>query len=136
MHQRRQALHYERRTGLGLYKDPEWNPIRWATLENTPFWGNYEHQKLERIDRFMDESMERLHPAESHERDRHRRRMSLRRLLGDGYTEREARDLTGADWEEVKRAYRELHRRGGRAGVRRGRKWGFRSTTTPSQRLS
>ena len=111
MHQRPSTVRYERRASIGLYKDPEWNPLRWSSLESTEFWAEYERLKLERIDRFMEESMDRLSPGDRRERDRSRRRGALRRLLADGYTEHEARELTGADWEEVKRAYRDWKRR-------------------------
>jgi hypothetical protein len=108
MHVRASSLRYERHSTLGLYKDPEWNPIRWASLEGSPFWKAYEKLKLERIDRFMEESLARLHPRSGRERELKRRMATLRRLLTDGYTQREARELTGADWEEVKRAFRSL----------------------------
>jgi len=107
MHQRPSAVRYERRASIGLYKDPDWNPLRWSSLEGTAFWTEYERLKLERIDRFMEESMDRLSPGQRRERDRARRGAALRRLLADGYTQHEARELTGADWEEVKQAYRE-----------------------------
>jgi len=111
MHQRPSTIRYERRASIGLYKDPDWNPLRWPSLEGTVFWTEYERLKLERIDRFMEESMDRLGPGERRERDRARRAAALRRLLADGYTQHEARELTGADWGEVKQAHRDREQR-------------------------
>lgn len=118
MHVRSSSLRYERRSNLGLYKDPEWNPIRWASLEGTPFWTAYERLKLKRIDRFMEESQERLALQDPARKSREKQLHAIRELLKEGMPWSRIRTVLRcgqADIAEVARGLRDTTTRPGGA---------------------
>lgn len=84
MHERNSSVRYERRSNLGLYKNPEWNPLQWESLDRTPYWAAYEKLKLERIDRFMEESLGRMASEDPAKRTREKQLHAIRELLQEG----------------------------------------------------
>jgi hypothetical protein len=108
VHERSASIRYERRSNLGLYKDPTWNPIRWEAIGGRP-WAEYEKAKLERIDRFMEESKARLSQGDPIQRakGREERIRKFQELRDAGHSQEEARAITRIQWHEAKAADRE-----------------------------
>jgi DNA polymerase III delta prime subunit len=110
MHERSPSVRYERRSNLGLYKDPEWNPLRWGSLEKTAFWSDYEKLKIERIDRFMEESLGRVTREDAAARTREKQRHAIRELLRDGTPWTRIREVLHCGQAEIAEVARELRR--------------------------
>jgi hypothetical protein len=97
MHARSSSARYRRSSGLGLYKDPEWNPLRWQSLEGTTFWTRYNRFKGDRTNRFMADSRARLELLDplNRARDRAHRVRRYNELRGRSVPLRRAKELAG-----------------------------------------